>query len=320
MEQTEPSIQTRDRSRALKILSGIVILSLLAGSGYYLHARNYEKTDDAFIEGHIVQISPRVSGHVKAVHIEDNQQASQGQILVELDEKDFQTRVNSAQASLNVAAAMIEQSKAQMDAAKTSLDTANSDLRRYESLLRDGAITQQEYDRIKNRAVSAQAELNTLLKQITAAEARQMEAKANLEGSQLLLSYTKITAPVAGQITKKSVEPGEYVQTGQPLCAIVQQDFWVVANFKETQLTHMQPGQPVTIKVDAFGGRSFKAHVDSIQAGTGARFSLLPPENATGNYVKVVQRVPVKIVFDEPVEQLRKLAPGMSVVPKVKVR
>jgi membrane fusion protein (multidrug efflux system) len=319
MEQTEQPVQTKDRTKALKILGVIVALSTLASIGYYMHARHYEKTDDAFIDGHIVQISPRVMGHVKAVHIQENQQVSKDQLLVELDDKDFQTRVNSAQASLNVATAMIEQSKAQTDASKTSLDTANSDLRRYESLLSGGAITQQEYDRIKTRAVGAQAELNTLLKQITAAEAREMEAKANLEGAQLSLSYTKITAPVAGQVTKKSIEAGEYVQTGQPLCAIVQPDVWVVANFKETQLTHMQPGQPVTIYVDAFR-QSFKGHIDSIQAGTGSRFSLLPPENATGNYVKVVQRVPVKIVFDEPAEQLIKLSPGMSVVPKVKVQ
>ena len=200
------------------------------------------------------------------------------------------------------------------------MDSANADLRRYEALLAGGAVTQQEYDHIKTKAVASQAEMNTLLKQIAAAEARQMEAKANLEQQQLSLSYTIIHAPVSGQIAKKSVEPGEYVQTGQPLCGIVQPDVWVIANFKETQLTHMQPGQKVSVKVDAFPSEIFNGHIDSIQPGTGSRFSLLPPENATGSFVKIVQRVPVKIVFDEPLEKLKKLSPGMSVEPTVKVR
>src|SRR4029077_5032858 len=137
---------------------------------------------------------------------------------------------------------------------------------------------------------------------------------------ELNLSYTKITAPETGRITKKAVEPGDYVQTGQAIFSIVPDDVWVTANFKETQLTHMRPGQKVTIKVDAFPGRTLEGHVDSIQSGTGERFSLLPPENATGNYVKVVQRVPVKIAIDTPEDPNFRLAPGMSVVPKVTVR
>ena len=145
-------------------------------------------------------------------------------------------------------------------------------------------------------------------------------ARADLATAELNLSYTKIVAPADGRITRKSVEAGALVQPGQALFAIVPTDFWVVANFKETQLRHMKPGQPAAIAVDAWGGRTFKGHVDSIQTGAGARFSLLPPENATGNYVKVAQRVPVKIVFDELPDAAHPLGPGMSVVPAVRVR
>jgi membrane fusion protein (multidrug efflux system) len=142
---------------------------------------------------------------------------------------------------------------------------------------------------------------------------------AQLEQAKLNLEYTRITAPVDGRITRKDVEPGDYIQTGQTLFSIVPHDIWVIANFKETQLTHMLPGQPATIRIDAFPGKVFKGHVDSLQAGTGARFSLLPAENATGNYVKVVQRVPVKILFDEPPEVQAAFAPGLSVVPEVNI-
>jgi membrane fusion protein (multidrug efflux system) len=146
------------------------------------------------------------------------------------------------------------------------------------------------------------------------------QARAAVQQAELELSYTTIVAPEAGRITRKSVEAGAYVQVGQALLAVVSDDLWIVANFKETQLTNMTPGQPVEISVDAYPHALFKGHVDSIQAGTGAHFSLLPPENATGNYVKVVQRVPVKIVFDAPPDPQHALAPGMSVVPEVKIR
>jgi membrane fusion protein (multidrug efflux system) len=163
--------------------------------------------------------------------------------------------------------------------------------------------------------------------QVTAAESQARtaraavdQARAEVDAQELALSYTSIRAPIAGRVTRKSVQPGQYVQVGQSLLAVVPQDVWVVANFKETQLTRMRAGQEVEVEVDAYPGREFRGRVDSIQAGTGARFSLLPPENATGNYVKVVQRVPVKIVFEGDSDAQRLLAPGMSVVPRVRVR
>jgi membrane fusion protein (multidrug efflux system) len=171
------------------------------------------------------------------------------------------------------------------------------------------------------------AQANTGRQQVAVSEAQAQSAGASIEQLQaavaqaeLELSYTKIYAPDTGRVTHKSVEPGALVQSGQPLMAIVPGDVWVTANFKENQIGRMQPGQPVVIRVDAYPGTQFKGRVDSIQAGTGARFSLLPAENATGNFVKVVQRVPVKIVFDEPPDPQHMLSPGMSVVPEVRVR
>jgi membrane fusion protein (multidrug efflux system) len=187
----------------------------------------------------------------------------------------------------------------QLHEAQATYDKAKSDYDRDVSLENTKAISKQDLDTTKSAFDIAAAQLE--------------QAKLNLE-------YTRITAPVSGRITRKNVEPGDYIQTGETLFSIVPHQIWVIANFKETQLTHMAPGQPVTIHIDAFPGRTFKGHVDSLQSGTGARFSLLPAENATGNYVKVVQRLPVKIVFDEPLDVQALFAPGLSVEPEVKVR
>jgi membrane fusion protein (multidrug efflux system) len=175
-------------------------------------------------------------------------------------------------------------------------------------------------DAARQQVSADQAQVAVATSQITTDEAEVQQAQAQVRQAQLNLSYTKIYAPADGRVTQKNVEPGDDVQTGQALFALVRHDVWVVGNFKETQLTSMRPGQPAEIEVDTYPVHTFKGHVDSLQMGTGAAFSLLPPENATGNYVKVVQRVPVKIVFDESPESVHLLAPGMSVVPEVKVR
>ena len=167
---------------------------------------------------------------------------------------------------------------------------------------------------------AAEAEVVLSEAGVETATAAVQQAEARLQQAELNFSYTKIIAPMDGRVTARTVQPGNYVQPGQALLALVPKDVWVTANFKETQLTYMRPGQPVELRVDAYPNRKFKGHVDSLQAGTGARFSLLPPENAVGNYVKVVQRVPVKIVFDDPLPDGLDIAPGMSVVPEVKVR
>ncbi len=168
-------------------------------------------------------------------------------------------------------------------------------------------------------AQTAPQQIATAEAQVKTAQAAIEEANAALLAAQQQLSYTTITAPLSGRITRKNIQPGQYVEAGQALCTIVSPDVWITANFKETQLTHMHAGQEVEIEVDAYPGRMFKGTIESIQAGTGARFSLMPPENATGNFVKVVQRVPVKITFNEDASTKQLLAPGMSVTPRVRI-
>ena len=275
------------------VLGGAAALAALLALVPTVHsAFTHESTDDAFIDGHIITIAPKVAGQVTAVHVEDNQVVKAGDPLVEIDPRDSQAKVDEHRGKL--AAAEAEARRAVADAA------------RYEKIYKNDEISQQQLDNARATAASAVA---------TAARER-----GALEQEQLNLSYTKITAPQSGRITRKSVETGSYVPVGQAILSIVPEKVWVTANFKETQLTHMRPGQKVEIKIDAYPEHKLEGRVDSIQSGTGARFSLLPPENATGNYVKVVQRVPVKIAIDSPLDPNVPLAPGMSVVPSVTVR
>ncbi len=272
------------------------LLAAIAGAAfgvrYYLWSMNHEDTDDAFIDTHVIMISPKIEGQALKVYVDDNQQVKPGDPLVDIDPVDYQVKL--AQARAEVGAAEAEARKAAGDAVSAK------------ELYGKDRISRQSYDHAVDEADAkkAQAEL----------------ARQKLDAAQLDISYTRIASPIAGKVTRKSVEIRSYVHVGQPLMAIVPDQVWVTANFKETQLTRMRPGQKAVIRVDAYPGRIFPGHVDSLQAGTGARFSLLPPENATGNYVKVVQRVPVKIVFDAPSEVLPPLSPGMSVVPAVDLR
>ena len=301
-----------ERITSIGIVAGIAVL--ICVGIYIVRAMSRESTDDAFVTGHIVSISARVSGYVDKVLASDNQSVGQGDILVELDPHDFQVDLDMANANLSTAQATEKQSQAQASVASVEASRSEKDYKRYQQLFEAKAgITQQQLDNASAAAHSSKAQLDS-------ANSRVGEAKASLEQTRLNLSYTDVRAPQSGTITKKSIEAGEYIRTGQPLLAIVPQEIWVVANFKETQLKHMKPGQQVTIKVDAYSGKTLRGHVDSIQAGTGSVFSLLPPENATGNYIKVVQRVPVKIVFDEDPNDLKTLSPGMSVIPVVKVK
>ena len=275
--------------RRWAILGAITVVIGAAAFVHWLRVRDYEETDDAFIDAHVAPISSKVSGYAVSVPVDDNQAVKKGDLLVEIDATDY--KVAAARARAELAAAEAEARQAKLDAA------------RYSKLLAREQVSQQVADKAAASADVAAAQADT---------ARQRLAEAELQ-----LSYTRITAPQDGKVARRAVEVQSYVQPGQPLMAVVPDRVYVTANFKETQLTHMRPGQEAEIRVDAFPGHRFKGHVDSVQAGTGARFSLLPPENATGNFVKVVQRVPVKIVFDEPATNL---APGMSVVPSVKVK
>jgi membrane fusion protein, multidrug efflux system len=263
---------------AIRIALGVVVLVVaIWGLSVLIHSFYYESTDDAFIEGHVATIGTKLSNTVQTVYIDDNYEVKKGDLLVQIDPRDYVVQLHQAQANY---------------------DKAKSDYDRDVALVSTAAISKEDMD--------------TTLAAMEATAAQLDQAKLNLE-------YTRITAPMDGRITRKNVEPGDYIQTGQTLFSIVPHDIWVIANFKETQLTQMLPGQPATIRIDAFPGKVFKGHVDSLQAGTGARFSLLPAENATGNYVKVVQRVPVKILFDEPSAVQAAFAPGLSVVPEVNI-
>jgi membrane fusion protein, multidrug efflux system len=331
------------------ILFSIIGAPILAGLGYwYFTSAGYETTDDATVESHVIQVSPKVSAHVRAVHFDDNYQVKRGDLLVELDPRDFevsravaQANVASAQSKLleakaqqDVASASLGQSKADLLSAQATADNAVADFQRNENLYKTRVIGRREYDASNAQAKSSTASVESAAKKIASQEAQLQlasaqyntavaeleQAQSQLHQADLQLSYTKIFAPFDGHVTKKSIEPGNYVQPGQTLFSLVPLDVWVVANFKETQLKQMKIGQPVSVKVDALPGREFRAHVESFQVGTGSRFTLLPPENATGNYVKVVQRVPVKIVFDEPAAALDRLWAGESVEPKVNTR
>ena len=260
----------------------------------------------------------------------DAQEANYKTVLAALDL--MTVKVATAQATA-------DQSKADADAAEATDARAKADFERSQELRTQNTISAQEFDNAqaavkeadanlaaaKQKAVADASKINEAKATLAATEAAitmalalWQEAQTNIASAQLDLSYTKIIAPGDGRVTRKAVEPGDYVQTGQTLLSIVPNEVWVVANFKETQLRHMKPGQPALVEIDALG-KTLRAHVDSIQAGSGARFSLLPPENATGNYVKVVQRVPVKIIFDEPLPAGRTIGPGLSVSPGVQV-
>jgi len=300
------------------IFSAVAVLGLHYGVKYFMKSLIYEWTDDAFIEGHVVQISPRVAGHVLKVYVDDNQLVKQGQLLVEIDPADYQAKVAASEASLEASKAQVQQVQADIVAAQAEARRTEIDLRRYQEAV--NSVSKQQLDNAKAAADSAAAKYIATTKQASVAQARIAEANSALDQDKLQLSYTKIYAPESGKITKKSVEPGSYISVGQPLLAVVPPKMWVVANYKETQLKQIRPGQEVNIKIDAFPYMRLKGRVDSIQSGTGSRFSLLPPENATGNYVKIVQRVPVKIVIDAQSDELQMLSPGMSVVPSIRVK
>ena len=339
----------RNRKVKFKLIVGAVVsVVLVAVIFYYLRfVAPYESTDDAFIDGYVTLISPRVPGQIQRLLVTDNQEVKEGDVLVEIDPRDYEARLAQARADLAVAHSQSDQSQAQVKAseakvaqaqaaviaAEAEAQRATNDLSRYESV-ESQAVSKSAFDLAQAQARSATANLEAARSQAKAAEAEVAlsgagvetaaaavkQGEAKLQEAELNLSYTKIIAPMDARVTARTVQMGNYVQPGQALLALVPKNVWVTANFKETQLTYMRAGQPVELSVDAYPNRKFKGKVDSLQAGTGARFSLLPPENAVGNYVKVVQRVPVKIVFDELLPTNLDIAPGMSVVPEVKVK
>jgi membrane fusion protein, multidrug efflux system len=348
------------RRALLLFLGALLTAGFYPGLAYAVRTFTHESTDDAFLDAHVVAVAPRVAGQVQAVHVQENQSVKGGDAVVELDPRDFEVRLAQkrdastsavanleaaraglalVQARLETAKATERQEQANADAARAKSHLAQAELRRNETLLHTGVVSQGDYDRALADADSTAADLRAAERkadatalQVTEARAqiglaetmlagavaRAKQARTEEQAADLDLSYTRIAAPSDGRVTRKAVEPGAYVQTGQSLFALVPTELWVTANFKETELTHMKQGQPVAIRIDAYPEKSWPGHVDSFMAGTGARFSLLPPENAVGNFVKVVQRVPVKILFDAPLEPGLALGPGMSVLPEVR--
>ena len=336
------------RPLLMLFLLALLIAAAVGGYFYWQYDRQFESTDDAFIDAHIVQMEAKVNGYVVNLLIEDNQLVEVGQLLVEIDPRDYQASLDQMRAAEVAAATMIDQAKAQLNESKAALATAKAnvnsaaaatqrdvaELDRLKPLKGSGAITAQEYsvavaaaesskaDESSARAKVAEAEatISTNQAALETAKAQLEQAAASTRAAEVTLSHTKITAPIAGRVTRRTVEKGNFVQQGTSLFALVDQVPWVTANFKETKLTYMEQGQAVSIHIDTYPDRELAGHINSFQRGSGQRFSLLPPENATGNYVKVVQRIPVKILFNEPPPKDMVLGPGMSVVPTVKVR
>jgi len=387
-EQVQPSRETplrrqpflRRNPRAKWAIAVLALLLVAGGVAYWLHARVRETTDDAQIEGDVVPVAARVYGTVLSVNIDDNQAVKKGDVLVQLDPKDYQVALDKAEAELadaeaaaagartgvpisstttsgqvEIAQANLEASQKEVQSAQAGLAEANAnfnkvdaDLKRYAELLAKDEVSRQQYDAAVANQETAKASVDAGHAGVATAQSHVAQARAQLRQSQtgpqevevsrskassalatvqqkqaaveqakLNLGYATIRAAVDGVVTKKTVEPGEIVQVGQPLLALVPlEGIWVVANYKENQLDHMRPGQEVTIHVDTYD-RDYKGHVQSIGAASAARTSLLPPENATGNFVKVVQRIPVKILFDKGQDPQHTLRPGMSVEPTV---
>jgi membrane fusion protein (multidrug efflux system) len=397
-EYTPPSSRGYSRSNRRKTtLIAIAVLVVVVGGAFlWRYLGSYESTDDAQVDVHLYPVSARISGYVIKVNVEDNQYVQKGDVLVEIDPKDYEVAVEQAQASLasaeataqslnitvpitsvntssqlRVSTSDVENSNAgiiaadaQLIAAHAQLEQAEAndvkaqdDLRRYKALVDKREVAEQVYDQAVAAAkastasvAAARANENAVQQSVQQARNRLAQSKANqqsaetgpqqvsssrararaaiadvqqkralLEQAQLNLAYTKIVAPVSGEVNK-TVVPGLNVQSGQQLLTVVPLgEVWITANFKETQLKHMQVGQKAEIHVDSTG-RTFKGHVDSVAGATGPLFSLLPPENATGNYVKIVQRIPVKIVLEPGENGDHHLRPGMNVVPDVYVR
>jgi membrane fusion protein (multidrug efflux system) len=335
-----PSRGLRVSVRVLAAI-GAAVVALGVVTYWFLEIRGRENTDDAFVEGHLVFLSPRVAGQVQEVLVEENQHVRAGQVMVRLDPADFEVRVDRARADLEAAknrmaqsSAAAEAASAQAHAAAVRVRHAEQELERAQGLFDRKVASQMQLD-------AAVAEYNTATAELRAAEQRELaeramianeapvlQAQAALREAQLALEHATITAPFDGVIGRKSVELGANVSPGQPLFALSQStEKWISANFKETQVGRMHPGDPVEIRVDAYPDRVWRGRIESISPATGAKYALLPPDNATGNFTKVVQRIPVRIALDPAAKSddvaagpEDPLSVGLSVNVSVRVR
>ena len=335
----------------LIILAIVVVLGAIGGGVWWFLHRDQTDTDDAYTEGRAVMIAPQVGGYAITLAVNDNQLVKKGDLLVQVDPRPYVASLDQARAQLEVAQAQLQNAQANLDLAKETFparlrqaqaaqeqaraqqDKANADLRRQRSV-DPRATTQQDIDAALAAARSANAStgqqqanveinrpvpLNIALvtAQVEQSKAQVQQAQAQVEQAELNLAYARITAPQDGRVTRRNVEMGNYLQPGTQIMALVTPEVWITANFKENQLRRMRPGQRVEIKVDAYPDLHLRGHVDSVQLGSGSRFSAFPAENATGNFVKIVQRVPVKLVIDDGLDPNLPLPLGLSVVPTV---
>jgi membrane fusion protein (multidrug efflux system) len=347
----EPTKQPRRgflRRRPIVSAIGAVLLAAVLGGGYLYvdYAGRFQSTDDAFIAARQSALAPKVSGYITAVPVTDNEHVVAGDVIARIDDRDYRVALDQAEAQVAAAQANIENidaqravqeaqvnaNQGQVDQAQAALVFAQQQAARYQHLEQTGYGTVQNSEQYTSQLhqqqaslQSAQATLNLAQRQLGALKAQRKSAVASLAQAQaqrdqakLNLSYTTVTAAQPGRVVNLGAAVGQFAQPGTNLTMFVPDQIWVTANFKEIQLDRMRPGEPVTLKIDAYPGRVIRGHVDSVQPGSGTAFSLLPAQNATGNYVKIVQRVPVKIVMDHPPTDVA-LGPGMSVVPTVQV-
>ncbi len=347
-----PAENGNRRKFVLPILIVVVLLGLGWAVKEYIYASGHESTDDAQVDGDMTPVLAKVGGYVQRITIDENEHVAGDSLLVQIDPAEYQAKLAQVEADLAAARAAVtgpqgegqaqaavqaasNQSaslEAQIGAAQANLTMANADLARSKELVAKQIVSRQQLDAAQAAADAAAAQLRALEKQQSAAssnisgaragvrlaQARLGAAQAAVDNAKLQLSYTRITAPMAGMVSRKQVEIGQLVQSGQPLLTIVSDTgVWVTANYKETQLADIRVGQPVDIEVDAYPGCEAKGRVESVAAATGAKFALLPPDNATGNFTKVVQRVPVRVAVTAGCGQHEPLRPGMSVVAHV---
>jgi len=307
--------------RTIFIIMGVVLLGLVAvGVRRWIYSLSHVSTDNAQVDGHIIPILPKVGGYVIEVRTDENRSVKAGDTLVVLDDRDYRARLAQAEADLAVALAGVSnrvrvgQAEAQVAQMQANAEKAHADLERIKPLAEKDIVPKQALDAAEAASRAADAALAAAQAALLGADARVAAARAARDQAALNLSYTRITAPSEGVVSRKSVELGQLVQPGQPLMSEVPLgDVWVTANLKETQTANVTPGDAVDFTVDAYPGRHVKGHVESLSPATGAKFSLLPPDNATGNFTKVVQRIPVRIRPDTKNDSAHPLRPGMSV-------
>lgn len=320
-EKEKPRVKKRILVPILLTLTVIGLMTV-----YINHSSKFQETDDAYVETLPVQVSSKVSGQIINVFVEDNQKIESGALVAEIDPSDYKVKLEEATARYEAAIMKQKNAKATLNSVNSEIDLAARNLTRYKNLYKDGAISKQELDNAQTKYDAVNARLTQANEDILSksnsrvADAELKQLAAAKKQAELNLSYTKIYAPINGSVTKKAIEKGAYIQVGQPIFALVPNDVWVVANFKETQLEHMKINQDVEINIDAYPNKTFKGKIDSFQSSSGAKSSLFPPENAVGSFVKIVQRIPVKIVFSETIDPQYTIVPGMSVIPKVRVK